>query len=94
MSADSAAKMPRPAHRPLLQAVLQASARRLARPVAGALAKQPAAEAFDDTCAGLMAEALGVGDGTAALWGMTLTALDAPTEDEIVRYLMACAAEA
>jgi hypothetical protein len=48
-----------------LQAILEAGARRLARRAAGALAKRPATEVFDDGFAELMAEALGMDAGLA-----------------------------
>lgn len=77
-----------------LQTILAASAGRLARRAAGALAKKSAADVFGAEFQGLMAESLGVSAERAGLWCDKFQAAVVLDEETIASGLLACAAEA
>lgn len=94
-AAEPAEPAPKPGQQPAdaarLQAIVSASAGRLARRAHGALAKKAAAEVFDLDFAALVAEAMGVPDTRAAMWCNKLKASPALTIENIERGLLACA---
>ena len=82
-----------PAEAGRLQSILAASAGRLARRAAGALAKKSAADVFGAEFQALVSESLGVSAERAGAWCAKFQAAVVLDEETILRGLMACAGE-